>query len=251
MVLRFTVENQFITKWEHNTNCPTVRHIYKITAPADKVSAYESYRYVAKNSTTWVGADYINRSFVSQSTGLSEGNQRRRFHGTNRMCTVGDGGSTTLCSSPQCSLCCIVKTSFKLNKAGGNKTWMGKKGGRWASHSPLEQSLPVNLTYCLFRFGLGIYTSATSSKYGMMSLILLLLTLPLARSNDYSENKGAYSNYKAFFLTKVDFLSRSSALRLEIFIFTGCRRQSEKVYNGSTRPQRASCRLSQCMSKSV
>jgi len=42
---------------------------------------------------------------------------------------------------------------------------MGKKGGR---------------------FGLGIYTSATSSK-----------------SNDYSENKGAFSNNKAFFLTKV------------------------------------------------
>ena len=37
-----------------------------------------------------------------------------------------------------------------------------------------------------------------------ISLILLLLTLPLARANDYSENKGAYSNYKAFFLTKVD-----------------------------------------------
>ena len=67
------------------------------------------------------------------------GNENRRWHGTRRKCTLGDIGCTTFCSDPQCSLCSIIKTSFDLAHFGKKTNWG--------------------------RFGAGIYTSSTSSKF--------------------------------------------------------------------------------------
>ncbi len=72
------------------------------------------------------------------SAGRSEGNENRRWHGTRRICNLGDKGQTQFCSTPTCSLCCIIQSSFDI-------TLWGKKTG-WG------------------RFGKGIYTSSTSSK---------------------------------------------------------------------------------------
>ena len=77
------------------------------------------------------------RQFVSQ--GKTRGNENRRWHGTTRKCKIGDEGVTKFCSNPSCSLCCIMKTSFDLSFFA-KKTNFG-------------------------RFGVGIYTSATSSKF--------------------------------------------------------------------------------------
>ncbi|KZT28139.1 hypothetical protein NEOLEDRAFT_1059572, partial [Neolentinus lepideus HHB14362 ss-1] len=108
------------------------------------------------------------------------GNQRRRFHGTKRACSLGDGGSTALCSFKECSLCGIIKTSFKVSVAGLSNPWHRKPG----------------------RFGRGIYTSATSSK-----------------ANDYSKNlPSVRTGCKAMLLTKViagkgDKLTKSEHMR--------------------------------------
>jgi len=67
------------------------------------------------------------------------GNENRRWHGTRRKCTLGDNGCTTFCSDSQCSLCCIINTSFDLAHFGKKTSWG--------------------------RFGAGIYTSSTSSKF--------------------------------------------------------------------------------------
>ena len=79
----------------------------------------------------------IARNFASQ--GESRGNEGDRWHGTTRKCVIGDKGVTEFCSDISCSLCCIMKTSFDL-RFFGKKTKFG-------------------------RFGAGIYTSATSSKF--------------------------------------------------------------------------------------
>jgi hypothetical protein len=80
---------------------------------------------------------------VERKRNLPEGNQRRRFHGTNRACDLGDNGSTTLCNFKlsQCSLCSIVRTSYKLSKAGANKPWLFRSTGRQVSCSFLRHSL--------------------------------------------------------------------------------------------------------------
>ena len=80
-------------------------------------------------------ADCIGSSMVEYeggflSEGLSEGNERRRFHGTKRACRLGDDGLTTLCGQYNCSLCSIILESFKLDLAGTNKMWANRKTGR-------------------------------------------------------------------------------------------------------------------------
>jgi len=109
--------------------------------------------------------------------GLSPGNQRSRWHGTNRNCNVGDNGRTSLCYSPQCSLCCIIRNSFDIAHS--------KKKTGWG------------------RFGNGIYTSFTSSKLvGYTSTATIILILVVSRSNDYSENLVS-SPWKAMLLANV------------------------------------------------
>ena len=95
--------------------------------------------------------------------GLASGNQVRRWHGTNRKCKIGENGGSSLCSSPQCSLCCIIKTSFDIG--------LSKKKTGWG------------------RFGNGIYTSSSSSKFVGCSLTVTVTLIPvICRSNDYSTN---------------------------------------------------------------
>ena len=109
--------------------------------------------------------------------GLTSGNLVRRWHGTNRNCNIGDNGQTSLCSSLECALCGIIKTSFDIGRS--------KKKTGWG------------------RFGNGIYTSSTSSKFVGYSLtITIVLISIICRSNDYSTNLVS-SPWKAVLLSYV------------------------------------------------
>jgi len=121
-----SVAQQFKRSWRHTTSCPKVRAIYKIVATQQNVDKYNAYRDSVEARGHFTG---VNRP---------PGNENRRWHGTRRKCTLGDNGCTTFCSDPQCSLCCIIKTSFDLAHFGKKTSWG--------------------------RFGAGIYTSSTSSK---------------------------------------------------------------------------------------
>ncbi|KAF9002457.1 hypothetical protein BDQ17DRAFT_1243298 [Cyathus striatus] len=119
--------DQFESSWKHSGSiCPTVRHVYKIMSPRSCLAAYDAYRASVESRGQFISA------------GRSAGNQNRRWHGTTRECNLGDKGQTRFCSSPTCSLCCIVRSSFNIGL-------YGKKTG-WG------------------RFGKGIYTSSISSK---------------------------------------------------------------------------------------
>jgi len=120
------VANQFQQSWRHSTPCPKVQAIYKIVEREETVNQYNAYR------------DEVEARGKFTAIDLTPGNQRRRWHGTNRNCNIGDNGLTSFCYSPQCSLCCIIRTSFDIRHS--------KKKTGWG------------------RFGNGIYTSATSSK---------------------------------------------------------------------------------------
>ena len=85
--------------------------------------------------------DYSNRlerysQFVDQ--GMKIGNERLLWHGTRRVCNLGDPGNTAPCANPSCALCSIVRGSFDVAKVTTNTSWT--------------------------RFGAGIYTSTGSSK---------------------------------------------------------------------------------------
>ena len=51
------------------------------------------------------------------------GNENRRWHGTRRICNIGDKGHTQFCSAPNCSLCCIMRTSFDVSLWGKKTSW--------------------------------------------------------------------------------------------------------------------------------
>lgn len=121
-----SVTDQFKASWRHQTACPTVRRIYKVIGHPSSIARYETYRSQVEARGNFVAA------------GRSAGNENRRWHGTTRECLLGDNGNCNLCTSPSCSLCGILRTSYSLSL-------FGKKTG-WG------------------RFGAGIYTSSTSSK---------------------------------------------------------------------------------------
>jgi hypothetical protein len=121
-----SVSQQFKRSWRHTTTCPKVRAIYKIVSAKQILDKYNAYR------------DSVEARGNFTAVNRPPGNENRRWHGTRRKCTLGDKGCTTLCPDPQCSLCCIVRTSFDLAQFGKKTSWG--------------------------RFGPGIYTSSTSSK---------------------------------------------------------------------------------------
>ncbi|KAF8910517.1 hypothetical protein CPB84DRAFT_1812677 [Gymnopilus junonius] len=121
-----SVADQFKASWRHGSTCPPVRRVYKILIPPAMLDAYNAYKTAVEARGQFV------------ASGRSEGNENRRWHGTRRICNLGDKGHTQFCSSTSCSLCNIVRTSYDIS------LW-GKKTG-WG------------------RFGKGIYTSSTSSK---------------------------------------------------------------------------------------
>lgn len=93
-------------------------------------------------------------------------NARRRWHGTTRRCCLGDDeDSVNFCSDPGCAVCGILRNSFRVDKAKASSAMAA--GGSFQ------------------RFGVGIYTSATSSK-----------------SYDYIKELGG-SPYKAMILSEV------------------------------------------------
>ncbi|KAL6299580.1 ADP-ribosylation, partial [Sparassis latifolia] len=116
------VDTQFKNAWKHSITVPTVVKVWRIYGSKAINDRFLKYR-----------------QDVERRTGLTEGNNRRRWHGTIRACTLGDNDNLRdLCTSQSCSLCQIIRSSFQLARAG-QRTNFG-------------------------RFGAGIYTSATSSK---------------------------------------------------------------------------------------
>ncbi|KNZ77577.1 hypothetical protein J132_05111, partial [Termitomyces sp. J132] len=159
------VEGQFNRSWRHDDKPrPIVRRIYKVILSQSSEAAYSQYR-----SSIEARGKFL-------ASGMSAGNENRRWHGTRRECTVGDDGNTTLCNSSTCPLCSIIQTSYDVGKC---------KAG-----SSFE------------RFGAGIYTSSTSSKShdyaknGSKSPLKAILLNKVVVGNGYKLRTGN-SNLKA------------------------------------------------------
>ncbi|KAF7357346.1 PARP catalytic domain-containing protein [Mycena sanguinolenta] len=122
-----SVADQFKASWRHTEkDCPPVRRVYKIVATRATQASYKAYQRTVENAGHFV------------ASGRSPGNENRRWHGTQRECNLGDKGNAQFCASTNCSLCCIIQSSFDISLSGAKTGWG--------------------------RFGKGIYTSSTSSK---------------------------------------------------------------------------------------
>jgi len=102
------VEQMFKSAWK-GSNVPSIKKVYKIIENKSFLLPFDRYK-------------------------KHVGNEVFRYHGTSRRCTLGSLGNTRLCPSNACSLCSILRTSFRVK---------------------ISQSGP---------FGAGVYTSSTANK---------------------------------------------------------------------------------------
>ncbi|KAF8972248.1 hypothetical protein BDZ97DRAFT_1901353 [Flammula alnicola] len=100
------VVDQFKASWRHvGTVCPPVKRVYKIQAPPASLAAYNTYKAAVE--------------------------------------ARGDKGHTQFCSAPNCSLCCIIRTSYDISLWGKKTGW-----GRYVndySHNDCKSSLKAIL----------------------------------------------------------------------------------------------------------
>jgi len=105
------------------------------------------------------------RRGVEQSRGIPGGNTRRRFHGTVRECCLGDTSSeNALCRLSNCNLCRIIQVTLERT---ASFSW--NLGAIFLQSS--FQVAKVGQRTNFGRFGAGIYTSATSSKVSLHSIM--------------------------------------------------------------------------------
>ncbi|CAA0813919.1 zinc finger protein-related [Striga hermonthica] len=64
---------------------------------------------------------------------LADGNELLRFHGTTLVCSLGLNGSSSLCVSEKCNVCCIIRNGFlgkREMKKGGIGVFTASTSGR-------------------------------------------------------------------------------------------------------------------------
>lgn len=108
---------------------PEVHEIFVIHPSTTVEKRYKDYRAQVESSGHFSGYTYISNNTTKYMT---SGNEQRRFHGTQRRCSIGVNGHSQLCDDEKCRVCGIIKNSF---------------------HSGINGN-----------FGPGIYFSAASSK---------------------------------------------------------------------------------------
>ncbi|KAH8092611.1 hypothetical protein BXZ70DRAFT_1010696 [Cristinia sonorae] len=126
---RFTeVETLFQKGWLHpNKQLPQLHAVYRVIYSQSRTMSFLKYRSSVMSAVPY------------WSPFLQAGTEALLFHGTTRGCLLGESSDdVSLCGSPQCYLCNILRESFDVNKCG--------------------------LKNKFSRFGRGIYTSSCSSK---------------------------------------------------------------------------------------
>ncbi|KAG8896855.1 hypothetical protein FRC01_011593, partial [Tulasnella sp. 417] len=82
--------------------CPTIKLICKVVNTKAVETRYQAYRKQVE----------AKGNFAAQ--GKPEGNEMRRWHGTQKTCVVGNAAANlTLCANTACRLCCIIRVSFQ------------------------------------------------------------------------------------------------------------------------------------------
>ena len=128
------------------------------------------------------------------AAGRSEGNEHRRWHGTRRVCNLGDKGHTQFCSSTTCSLCSIIRTSYDIS------LW-GKKTG-WGRYIPFIMLVGLVSDGRFFKIWQGTLYVINIFKVGYLIAFRYWNADVFPRSNDYSHND-CKSSLKAILLNKV------------------------------------------------
>eukprot|EP00930_Biecheleria_cincta_P049287 TRINITY_DN34511_c0_g1_i1.p1 TRINITY_DN34511_c0_g1~~TRINITY_DN34511_c0_g1_i1.p1 ORF type:complete len:365 (-),score=34.58 TRINITY_DN34511_c0_g1_i1:84-1178(-) len=130
------VAHQFNQKWDTNScgPCPEIKSLWLIHHQG-LLDNYDAYCQSIGNVKV-------------HGAGKNPGNQQRRFHRTSMQCASTFNG--TLCGSPSCKACSVIKTGFLLKYCNPNPTWKHYGVGLYSSPS---SSYGVNLGKTKFSSG--------------------------------------------------------------------------------------------------
>ncbi|KDQ52779.1 hypothetical protein JAAARDRAFT_476260 [Jaapia argillacea MUCL 33604] len=128
-LLSMKLKRDFQNGWLHpNKRKYEVVRIFRIQLPDEQLEPYVRYRSSVERS---IRTKFLNSKGV--------GNETMLFHGTTRVCRVGESDNDVrLCRSMACALCRVIEGSFSVSKCGTRNSFK--------------------------RFGNGIYTTSCSSK---------------------------------------------------------------------------------------
>lgn len=106
------IRHLFDVSWKYTSKPkPKVVSIHKIILGKNAMSNFFAYRKDIEES----------RNFISQCR--TPGNEGRRWFGTRRECQIGDNPNwMAYCADPQCSLCTLLKKSFRKGTPGRHGT---------------------------------------------------------------------------------------------------------------------------------
>lgn len=120
----------FVDNWKHPRSVkprPRICAIYEVRLELDSLLSYHSYRNEVQLTTK--GSERF----------FDNGNETLLFHGTDRLCAIGEHRKSILpCFAPACRLCCIIRRSYDIRKSRTKHNFS--------------------------RFGKGVYTTSCSSK---------------------------------------------------------------------------------------
>ncbi|EEU41367.1 uncharacterized protein NECHADRAFT_83366 [Fusarium vanettenii 77-13-4] len=112
-----------------NGTPPPIRTIYLVTWTQESRNEFEAYRDKIESDE-----DFI-------AMGKYAGNERKRFRGAERACTIGENGNVTMCYNGDCKLCETLREGFR-------------------SYLDLKRSTGYHGT----RLGPGLYSTCDTSK---------------------------------------------------------------------------------------
>ncbi|RMJ09583.1 hypothetical protein BHE90_005952 [Fusarium euwallaceae] len=98
-IMYLNAASAFYEGWKRTP--PPIRTIYLVTWTKESRDEFEAYRDQIENHGNFI------------AMGKYAGNERKRFRGAERACTIGENGNVTMCYNGDCKLCEALREGFR------------------------------------------------------------------------------------------------------------------------------------------
>lgn len=99
------------TSWlKSESSCGRIERVLKVHNMQKTLARFEEYREAVKARASKLPKKHPRC--------LADGNELLRFYGASLACSLGTGGSSSLCASERCGVCRIIREGFSVRKGG-------------------------------------------------------------------------------------------------------------------------------------
>ncbi|XP_002974384.2 uncharacterized protein LOC9658046 [Selaginella moellendorffii] len=115
---------------------PKIERVLKVNNTHRTISRFEEYRDAVKSRASSLPKKHARC--------IADGNELLRFHAATLECSLGAHGSSSICASPACSACRIIKSGFRGSGGGGSMIHTTATSGR--AHDSLQTKERLDLS---------------------------------------------------------------------------------------------------------